>query len=178
MRKLTVYEYLGLPESMRPMELVYGIVREPPAPTYGHQSALTRLAVLLANHVAAYGLGEVCVAPVDVVLDESRALVLQPDIIFVARERRHIIRGRVWGAPDLVVEVLSPRTAGRDRTTKLNWYRQYGVAEYWLADMAARAIEVVDLRDEETRHVRYAGAAPIVSHVLTRWTAPADAVFA
>ena len=74
-------------ETMRPMELVYGVVREPAAPRYGHQSQLTRLAARLTAHVDLNGLGEVCVSPVDVVLDAGRSLVVQPDISFVTRAR-------------------------------------------------------------------------------------------
>src|SRR5262245_21323555 len=107
MDKLTVADYFELPETMSPMELVFGVVREPPAPRYGHQSLLTRLASLLHQHVTTHDLGHVAVAPVDVVLNEGASLVVQPDIVFVARPRLHIIRDRVWGPPDLVVEVLS-----------------------------------------------------------------------
>jgi Uma2 family endonuclease len=178
MEKLTVHEYLRLAETMRPTELVYGVVREPPAPRYGHQSLLTRLAALLDAHARAHDLGEVCVAPVDVVLDIAAALVVQPDIVFVARERLHIVRDRVWGAPDLVVEVLSPRTARRDRTTKLGWYRHYGVGECWLVDTRSRAIDVVDLRAEPERRERYLGNAPMVSRVLAGWAAAPDMLFA
>jgi Uma2 family endonuclease len=159
------------------MELVYGVVREPPAPRYGHQSQLTRLASLLIAHVEGYDLGDVCVAPVDVVLDEDKSLVVQPDIIFVARERLHIIRERVWGPPDLVVEVLSPRTAHRDRTTKLDWYRRYGVAECWLVDTKRRSVDVIGLRPAPERHSRFSGDAPMTSGVLTRWNTSAATVF-
>jgi Uma2 family endonuclease len=140
---MTVEEYFRGAETHRPMELVYGVVREPPAPRYGHQSVVTRVTVLLDQHVRELGLGVVCVSPVDVVLDRDAALVLQPDVIFISNERRHIIRERVWGAPDLVVEVLSRRTAKRDRTEKLQWYREYGVRECWLVDPARKRIEVV-----------------------------------
>jgi Uma2 family endonuclease len=177
MEKLTVHEYLRLAETMRPMELVYGVVREPPAPRYGHQSLLTRLAALLDAHVRAHDLGEVCVAPVDVVLDIAAALVVQPDIVFIARERLHIVRDRVWGAPDLVVEVLSPRTARRDRTTKLGWYRHYGVGECWLVDTRSRAIDVVDLRSEPERRERYVARTPMVSRVLAGWAAAPELLF-
>lgn len=142
----TVSEYFSEPETMRPMELVYGVVREPPAPRYGHQSIVTRMTVLLDQHVRSLGLGVVCVSPVDVVLDRARALVVQPDIIFVSRERLDIIRERVWGAPDLVVEVLSLGTAGYDRTDKLGWYREYGVQECWLVDPFQRQIDIVNYR--------------------------------
>jgi Uma2 family endonuclease len=107
-KPLTVEDYFQLPETVRPMELVYGVVREPPAPGYGHQLAVTRLAVLLALHVREHDLGQICVSPVDVVLDTSAGLVVQPDIIFIAHANRGIVCDRVWGAPDLVVEILSP----------------------------------------------------------------------
>lgn len=172
MSRLTVKEYFTYPETMRPMELVYGIVREPPAPRYGHQSAVTRLGALMYAYVEQHALGKVCVSPIDVVLDEPAALVIQPDIVFVAADRLAIIRDRIWGAPDLVVEVLSPRTARRDRTTKLGWYRQYGVRECWLVDVTQRAIEVIQpaaagdgcaiFREDESVH----------SFVLPDWNVP------
>ena len=69
--------------------------------------------------------------------------VLQPDLIFVSNERLHFITNRnVMGAPDLVVEVLSPSTERLDRTVKRERYAKFGVREYWIADIVARAIEV------------------------------------
>lgn len=178
MEKLTVDEYFKLPETMYPMELLNGVVREPPAPRYGHQSQLTRLAALLHEHVRTHGLGEIAVAPVDVVLDNVSSLVLQPDIVFVSRSRLHIIRDRIWGAPDLVIEVLSPRTARYDRTTKLGWYERYGVAECWLVDGKTRSIEVVDLTARPKTRRQFEGKTPMVSRVLPRWDAPAAATLA
>ena len=176
MQRLSVAEYFRRPESLRPMELVWGVVREPPAPRYVHQSVVTRLTALLDAHVRARSLGEVCVAPVDVVLDRYAGLVLQPDVVFVTSERRQIIRESIWGSPDLVVEVLSPRTASRDRTTKLRWYRKYGVRECWLVDPVAKAIEVRPLT-RGARHRSFSGSRPMQSTVLTEWDVPAGAVF-
>jgi Uma2 family endonuclease len=176
MERLNVNEYFRRPESLRPMELVYGIVREPPAPRYGHQSVVTRLTALLHAHVRERALGQVCVSPVDVVLDRYAALVVQPDIVFVAQERLHIIRDRIWGSPDLVVEVLSLRTAVHDRTTKLRWYRRYGVRECWLVDPRHASVEIRPLSRGARPHV-YSGAAPLRSTVLSDWTVSADAVF-
>ena len=98
---------------------------------------------------------------------------MQPDVLFVSTERKAIIRDQIWGAPDLVVEVLSPGTASHDRTDKLGWYRQYGVRECWLVDPAASRITVFD----------FTGASPtfrtsdlpdtVRSIVLTEFTAPA-----
>lgn len=176
MVKLSVAEYFRQPESMRPMELVYGMVREPPAPRYGHQSAVTHLGALLDAHVRRHALGQVCVSPVDVVLDEPRALVVQPDIIFIAAERLHVIKGRVWGPPDLVVEVLSPRTANRDRSTKLEWYRRYGVREAWLVESKRRSIEVVDLQATPARSTVFTGEERMRSVVLPLWAATPEAL--
>ncbi len=178
MERLTVSEYFKMPESMRPMELVHGVVREPPAPRYGHQSLVTHLGALLDHHVRTHDLGQVCVSPVDVVLDEPGALVVQPDIVFVARARQGLIRDRIVGAPDLAIEILSPGTARRDRTTKLDWYRRYGVRECWLVDRKARAIEVIELAAPtgEQRHT-YAGDDALRSAVLPLWAVPAGSIF-
>lgn len=164
---LTVEQYFRGPETLRPMELVFGVVREPPAPRYGHQSVVTTTTYLLEQYVRSQGLGEVCVSPIDVVLDREQALVVQPDVIFVSTERLGIIHERVWGAPDLVVEVLSRRTARRDRTEKLGWYRQYGVRECWFVDPIHKSIGIVDCQSTDRGEAGiYSGDDLIRSHVL------------
>ncbi len=141
---MTLEEYLNAPETNWPRELTYGILREPPAPFFSHQGLVLRIARMLCDHVEPRGLGQVAIAPVDVILDRERALVVQPDVLFVASDRLSIIHNQVWGAPDLVVEVLSPGTEAHDRTEKLGWYRQYGVRECWLVDPLYRQVAVVD----------------------------------
>lgn len=173
---LTVARYFELPETLQPMELVYGVVREPPAPRYGHQSVVTRMTALLDAHVRERGLGQVCVSPVDVVLDEPGALVVQPDIVFVSHERSAMIRDRIWGPPDLVIEVLSPRTALRDSTVKLGWYRRYGVGECWLIDVRAGAVEVHAFGPRELRR-RFESAEAMQSRVLPDWNAAPALIF-
>ena len=84
-------------------------------------------------------------------LDADRHLVVQPDLCFVAASRRDIIRGRVWGAPDLVVEVLSYGSRTYDRRRKLGWYRRYGVREYWVVDPIAREVVVNDFASKARR---------------------------
>jgi len=176
--RLSVATYLELPESTTPTELVWGVMREPPAPRYGHQSVVTSLGAVLHSHVRRLGLGVVCVSPIDVVLDADRALVVQPDIVFVSAARRAIVRGQIWGAPDLVVEVLSPRTARRDRTVKLGWYRSYGVRECWLVDPARRQVTLVPLAEGTRRRPRrFAGGMAIDSPVLGQLDTPTDEIF-
>jgi Uma2 family endonuclease len=117
------------------------------------------------------------VSPIDVVLDRDRGLVVQPDIVFVSTARHAIIRERIWGAPDLVVEVLSRRTALRDQTETLEWYRQYGVNECWFLDPKARTVEVVDCGSTTIREQPVAAGALVISRVLPALDLRSDAFF-
>jgi Uma2 family endonuclease len=149
---MTTDEYLyDTDETNQSREVRYGVVREPPAPFFSHQVLVLRIARIWSDHVESRRLGRVAVAPVDVVLDRERALIVQPDVLFVSRPRLSIIRDQVWGPPDLVAEVLSPGTANRDRHEKLQWYRQYGVRECSLVDGYSNTVTVVD----------FAGPSPI-----------------
>jgi Uma2 family endonuclease len=142
---VTTNEYLyDTEETNRIRELALGMVREPPAPFFSHQTLVLRVARILGDHVEPRKLGRVAIAPVDVILDRERALVVQPDVLFVSTERLSIIRDQVWGAPDLVAEILSPGTEKHDRGEKLGWYRQYGVRECWLVDLYNEQVTLVD----------------------------------
>jgi Uma2 family endonuclease len=170
---MTTDEYLHSYETNRPRELAYGIVREPPAPFFSHQQVVLKIVRRLADHAEGAGLGIVAVAPLDVILDAGRSLIVQPDVVFVSKERTSIIRDQVWGAPDLVVEVLSPGTAAHDRTEKLGWYRQYGVRECWLVDPAASRITVFDFTGASPTFRVSEPPATVRSVVLTDFVAPA-----
>ena len=172
-KKTTVDEYFAFPESNRPMELVYGYVHEPAMPTFGHEAILLRLAELLRGHVREHNLGEVCRA--DVVLDRDLALVVQPDLFFISTERLGIVSDRVWGAPDLVIEILSPGTEHRDRTLKLAWYRRYGVKEYWLVVPRDRRIEILDASTQTTQS--FSGDDAIRSPLLPNLVLMVNACF-
>ena len=174
-KRVTTKQYFTLPETNRPAELIHGVVREPPAPVYGHQQVVGDLFHVLKAHVDAHGLGHVCVSPIDVVLDEAAALVVQPDVIFISNDRASIIQNFIAGAPDLVVEVMSPHTAYRDRTIKLAWYRRYGVRECWLADPLTRCVDVIDGADGSSES--FTGGQVLRSRVLPGLTAPAGEYF-
>jgi Uma2 family endonuclease len=174
---MTTKDYLETDETTRQFELDFGMVREAAAPSWFHQETITRLAALLDTHVRARECGRVCVAPVDVVLDEALALVLQPDLVFVSTARLHLIRGQVWGAPDLVVEVLSLATARRDRSVKLGWYRRYGVREAWLLDPWTREVEVHGLSPADSVVRTATGAARIPSDVLPEFDSSPDDIW-
>lgn len=165
-RRLTLREYLSGEETNRPMELDFGIVREPPAPTWSHQIVLGRAFVILHEHVTSHQLGRVVQSPVDVVLDRDRALVVQPDLVFIAADRLHICTDRVWGPPDLAVDVLSIGTARHDSTVKLSWFQRYGVRECWLIDPVAREVNVVSFTGSARASRAYTEDELVQSSVL------------
>jgi Uma2 family endonuclease len=137
---LTYQAYLRMPDDGMRRELLGGDLHVTPAPGPSHQRVVLRLAVLLDAWVRRHALGEVFPAPVDVVLSEAD--VVQPDLVYVSAGRLDIVTARaIQGAPDLVVEVLSPSTAPLDRGPKLATYARAGVREYWLVDPDMRAAE-------------------------------------
>lgn len=165
-------------ETNRIRELVLGRVREPPAPFFSHQSLVLRIANVWSDHTEMGRLGRVAVAPVDVVLDKERALILQPNVLFVSTPRPPIIRDQVWWPPDLVAEVLSPGTENRDRGEKLKWYRQYGVREYWMVDPFRARVTVADFAGPWPVFRHASGAEQIRSTVFPRLELSADRLFA
>ena len=145
--KFTYEDYQHTPEDKR-YELLDGELIMVPAPNLGHQRIGIRLGTRLYTFVEARGLGEVFFAPCDVVL--SNTDVVQPDLLFVSNERAYLLLGgaNVLGAPDLVVEILSPSTAGRDRMLKCALYAKHSVKEYWLVDPDARTVTVLRLGED------------------------------
>jgi Uma2 family endonuclease len=130
-------DYDALPPEPR-CELIHGRFYLSPSPTRVHQV----VAFALARHL--YGIadlvrGKVLVAPLDVTLADHS--VVQPDVIYVSPSSKNILAERIEGVPDLLVEVLSPGTARRDRGEKLALYAAMGVSEYWVADGPERQIE-------------------------------------
>lgn len=141
---MTVDDYFNkTPETVKPMELIYGLLRAADSPTPHHQQAVLQLALALNSHVADRALGRVWVAPLDVVLDKDRALIVQPDLFFVSNERESIIQDRVMGAPDLVIEVLSPYPRIGRTDERVRWFMEYGVRECWLVHQDQRSVRVI-----------------------------------
>lgn len=141
--KLTYEDYRATPEDTR-YELIDGELILAAAPRTTHQRLQFDLAWLVGWVVRDGDLGQVFTAPTDVVLSDTD--VVQPDIIFISKERTHIVAVEaVFGAPDLVVEILSPSTAARDEGYKRDLYEKYGVKEYWMADVDEVWIRVLRL---------------------------------
>mgnify|MGYP001290730836 CR=1 FL=1 len=141
-------DYLKLPVDKR-FEIINGTLYDmTPAPTVEHQKVLGKLHLKIANHLENKPCS-VLLAPCDVLLPdyeteetESIKTIIQPDIFVVCDESK-LQKKHCIGAPDLIVEILSPSTANRDRIEKSRIYYNHGVKEYWIADPDARTVEVL-----------------------------------
>ncbi len=157
----TEEDYLSLPETNRLVELSEGKLVVLPMPTNTHQRVVGKLFRVMSDFVEKNELGEVAIAPLRVRLWAGK--FREPDIMFMSKEHADRIVEVYWGVPDLVVEVISPRTEHSsgteqiDRSEKFEDYRKAGVAEYWIVDPEDKTIEVYVLRQ---------GAY----HLLGKWT--------
>jgi Uma2 family endonuclease len=175
--KLTYRDYMTWSDDGRRYELYEGEAHMVPSPSVKHQRISGNLQALLRQFLLENGLGEVFHAPLDVVFSEST--VVQPDILFISHQRRGIIgEQNISGAPDLVVEILSPATEERDRGIKLQLYRRYGVQECWLVDPEKRIVEVLALSPEGYQVLgQYSGDEVVSSQALAGFQFPAEEIF-
>ncbi len=139
--KLTYADYRATPDDER-YELIDGELILAPAPRTAHQSIQAYIGSELFMFVRETRAGYVFFAPTDVALSDTD--VVQPDILFVSNERARIItENDIQGAPDFVIEILSPSTAQRDRGVKHALYERHGVKEYWMIDPASETVLVL-----------------------------------
>jgi len=139
--RFTYNDYLLLPEDKR-YEILDGDLYMVAAPNTIHQSVSFNLEVAFFHHIRDKGLGRVFHAPYDVILSEEN--VVQPDILFVRKERAGIIgEMNVRGVPDLVIEILSAGTRSKDLEVKRKIYARFGVPEYWIVDPETATAEVL-----------------------------------
>ncbi len=149
---LTYQDLIEIPNDRNRYELFEGELQVTAAPNAAHQGAVNNLAFLLTSHVRRHRLGFVFTAPFDVLLSDIS--VVQPDLLFVSRERRRIILpGYIRGAPDLVVELSSASTAHVDRQVKRQLYARHGVLNYWRLDVDRREFVADVLEDGAYRAV-------------------------
>ena len=174
--KFTYKDYKHTPEDKR-YELLDGELIQIPTPPTAHQRARRDIGNPIHAFVTEGELGEIFFMPLDVVLSETD--VVQPDLLFVSKERSYIITEKnIRGAPDLVVEVLSPSTAQRDRTLKRTLYALHGVPEYWQADTDAKNVTVLTLDGGEYKVAGiYGEGQTLVSPLLSGFTLEIDRIF-
>ena len=175
----TYQDYLDIPGEDR-YELINGEFILVSAPNRAHQAASVKLVSNMDPFVEDRGLGWVFHAPFEVALTDPEGVnIIQPDIIFASREREHIITdANIQGAPDLLVEILSPSTGRRDRTTKRDLYARHGVGEYWIADPEAQTVTVMLLKDGAFETVgQYGIEDTLTSPTLEGFSVALDSVF-
>jgi Uma2 family endonuclease len=136
-------DYWRLPEGT-PVELIRGELVMSPSPRSSHQIIVVMLTELFSGIARRSG-GVAFCAPMDVIF--SNDTILQPDILYIAKERRGIIGDWVNAPPDLVIEVLSEGAERRDRVAKLDAYTRYGVPEFWIVDYHAQQIDFLLLEN-------------------------------
>ena len=138
---LTYEDYVLLPNDGNRYEILKGELAVTPAPSTRHQIASANVFKLLTRYIDEKSLGILLYAPVDLILESTS--VLQPDLLFVAKARQNIITDRaVEGAPDLVIEILSPATSRTDRITKAQIYARHEVPAYWIVAPEQETVEV------------------------------------
>lgn len=177
----TYEDYKSLPEGMgRRYELMDGELSVVPSPTTAHQIVAQNLLYLLMRHVRATRCGRVLHAPLDVVLGSgAQREVVQPDVVYVDRARAAIITNdELAGAPDLVIEILSPGTKRRDRGYKRTLYERSGVREYWIVDPESSSVEAYSLGPTGFGPaLRYTARSEMTSTVVPNLTAALAEVF-
>ena len=140
--QITWQDVQQLPDDGNRYEAIAGELYVTPAPSLRHQRISMRLTLLLHSLLVEPGHGELFFAPVGVEFPTTQEGV-QPDLVFVSHRRGGILADAwIRGAPDLVVEILSPTTAHRDRGVKQKLYERQGVEQYWIVDPEASAVEV------------------------------------
>ncbi|MBC7347003.1 MAG: Uma2 family endonuclease [Clostridia bacterium] len=172
----TYKDYAALPEGA-PYQLIEGELVLTPAPGTYHQVVSMKLELKMAGYVLERNLGLVLDAPVDVYLGETETY--QPDLIFISRERLAIVEpARINGAPDLVVEILSPATAYYDLRKKFRVYERCGVREYWVVDPEEKAVEVYALKEGKFELAQRAeGSGQVFSGVIEGFAVSLESIF-
>ena len=164
---LTTDEYLRTPETLQPTELIYGALRVAEAPAVRHQQAVGAFHLALAPHIREHRLGTILLSPIDVIFDYDRALILQPDLVFISKARWQIVEEKVIGAPDMVLEVLSPHPRIGKLQERIDWFVEYGVREIWLLDQRRERLEILCVEHHRVAsRVSFDYLAPIRSAVL------------
>ncbi len=165
-KNYTYEDYARLPEGS-PYQLIGGDLIMVPAPAPYHQRISRKIEFMLLQHVEKNDLGEVLDSPIDVYFGEEDTF--QPDVIFISKERSNIIgETKIEGAPDIIIEILSPSTAYYDLGKKYKVYEKAGVKEYWLFHPDRKAIEVYINKGDKFQLIQIVEETGIVKSELLK----------
>ena len=176
--KLTYRDYLDSPETKARYEIIDGELLMAAGPTRSHQTISGNIYRPVQRYVSEHGLGHVWYAPLDVIVRQEPLRVRQPDLLFVSNENSGILSDRIYGGPDLVVEILSPSNSRVDIDSKLADYAQIGVRECWIVSPQARTVEALGLEGGQYSRLSLSGLGDIVeSRVLSGFHLPVSQIF-
>jgi Uma2 family endonuclease len=176
LRPYTYADLLAMPEDTVRREIIDGELIVSPSPNRWHQELVALVYDVLKTAGAA--VGKVWFAPLDVRLSDHDSV--QPDVLFVRTERFHILAedGRITGAPDIVVEIVSSTSARYDRVRKFALFARAGVPEYWILDYRDRSFAIDELRDGRYHAVPADADGRLRSRVLPNLAVAAEELFA
>lgn len=185
-KKITLADYLLMPQLNQPYEIIDGEMMPSPAPTLAHQIVGANVFSPLSQYVKTKGLGVVLFAPVDIILQRDPLRTRQPDVLFIHRDN---LPGTSLDdleelqlleiTPDLVVEVLSPSDTKKVLAGKLADYQRIGVKECWLVSREAHSVEVLRLSAEKSERAGLYGLGETVcSEALIDFRLTVEAIFA
>jgi Uma2 family endonuclease len=175
--KFWTYEDLfALPDDGKRYEIIHGELYEMPSPNFSHGTGIVNLIGILLPIVRSLG-GILRTAPMDVFIKNGNPV--QPNILVLLRDRLQLISSRgIEGAPNLLIEILSPSNSIHDHILKRDLYAQAGVLEYWLVSPEAGIVEVLTLAGQEYRtHVRAGANELVTSRLLPELSFSASDVF-
>lgn len=138
---ITLEEYELLPEDKR-IEIFEGIIYDMASPSQIHQALSMQLSTIINNYILQKkGTCSIFNAPFDVKLSDKPLTIVQPDIMIIC-DKNKLDGKRCNGAPDFIIEIVSPSNASDDYIRKLYYYKNYGVREYWIVDPNRKTITV------------------------------------
>ena len=156
-RLLTRDDYAQTPIGGPLYQLIEGNLHMSPTPSRYHQTISRNLVFILLSYLKSNPIGVLYQAPFDVYLSDIN--VFQPDILFIASDRKNILTEKgIEGAPDFVIEILSPGTERFDRGPKREVYAHYGVKELWIISADIKQILIYHLQEDSQNPLRIAGA--------------------
>ena len=176
--KLTYADYVLLPDDGLRHEIIEGEHYVTPSPATRHQRILLNLTYLIQSYLETHPVGEMFFAPFDVLLSEFNIFV--PDLVYISKERSHQLTAKnLQGAPNLVVEILSPSTKSRDKRLKRDVYKRTGVEEYWTVDPDQRVVDVYRRAAGTFREpIRYECVRTLTTPLLPGLEVPLDKILA
>ena len=182
--KLTYEDYVQFPDDGLRHEIIEGDHYVSPPPLVRHQRILLRLSHLIQTYLDTNPVGEMLFAPVAVLLSEFN--VFEPDLFYMCAARLHLLTEKnLQGAPNLVVEILSPSTKSRDRHLKRDVYERTGVEEYWVVDPDQNVVDVYRRHDSTAAPgrifsipIRYARTQILNTPLLPGLELPLDKILA